>query len=138
MNARGRTQFAPTEKDRECEILCPFLHVLQARYSVLHFLSVLSGGKEPPLCKGRWLAQARRRDCRRKNFIVKQSLSRLRRQLPLHKGAFSLCAPKVRLLFLTSTAFVDKNAISYFDFSFIFAISSLNPSRKPYQLSFTL
>ena len=81
-----------------------------ARYSVLHLLGVLSGGNEPPLCKGRWLAQARRRDCKSKKFIVKQSLSRLRRQLPLHKGAFSLCAPKVRLLFLTSTAFVDTKA----------------------------
>ncbi|MBR6725750.1 MAG: hypothetical protein IKL81_02040, partial [Clostridia bacterium] len=26
---------------------------------------------------------------------------------PLHKGAFGLCAPKVRLLFLTSTAFLS-------------------------------
>ena len=82
-----------------------------ARYSVLHFLDALSGGNEPPLCKGRWLAQARRRDCRRKNSIVKQSLSRLRRQLPLHKGAFDLCLPKVCLLFLTSTAFVDSKAM---------------------------
>ena len=78
-----------------------------ARYSVLHLLGVLSGGNEPPLCKGRWLAQARRRDCKSKKFIVKQSLSRLRRQLPLHKGAFGLCVPKVHLLFLASTAFVD-------------------------------
>ena len=30
-----------------------------------------------------------------------------RRQLPLHKGAFGLCAPKACLIFLTSTAFVD-------------------------------
>ena len=29
--------------------------------------------------------------------------------LPLHKGAFGLCIPKVRLLFLTSTAFVGTN-----------------------------
>ena len=28
-----------------------------ARYSVLHLLGVLSGGNEPPLCKGRWLAK---------------------------------------------------------------------------------
>ena len=26
-------------------------------YSVLHLLGVLSGGNEPPLCKGRWLAK---------------------------------------------------------------------------------
>lgn len=30
--------------------------------------------------------------------------------LPLHKGAFDSCVPKVRLLFLTSTAFVDTKA----------------------------
>ena len=54
---------------------------------------------------------ARRRDCKSKKFIVKQSLSRLRRQLPLHKGAFVLCALKVCLLFLASTAFVDTKAI---------------------------
>ena len=77
---------------------------------MLHLLGVLSGGDEPPLCKGRWLAQARRRDCKSKKFIVKQSLSRLRRQLPLHKGAFGLCAPKICLLFLTSTAFVGTKA----------------------------
>ena len=47
-------------------------------YSVLHLLSVLSGGDKPPLCKGRWLAQARRRDCKKQNFIEKQSLSHLR------------------------------------------------------------
>ena len=75
------------------------------------FVGALSGGSKPPLCKGRWLAQARRRDCKRKKFIAKQSLSRLRRQLPLHKGAFGLFVPKVHLLFLTSAAFVDTKAI---------------------------
>ncbi len=29
-----------------------FTHALPARYSVLNLLSVLSGGNEPPLCKG--------------------------------------------------------------------------------------
>ena len=52
MNARGRTQFAPTEKDRECEILCPFLHVLQARYSVLHLIDALSAVMSLPCVKG--------------------------------------------------------------------------------------
>ena len=125
-------------KDRERKFSVLFHTPCPARYSVLHLLGVLSGGNEPPLCKGRWLAQARRRDCKKLNFIVKQSLSHLRRQLPLHKGAFGLCVTKVCLIFLTSTAFVGTKAISYFDFSFIFAISSLKPSRKPYQPSFTL
>ena len=71
----------------------PFHTPCSARYRVLHIIVLLSGGNEPPLCKGRWLAQARRRDCRRNNFIVKYSLSRLRRQLPLHKRAFGLCKP---------------------------------------------
>ena len=81
-----------------------------ARYSVLHLLGVLSGEDKPPLCKGRWVCEARRRDCKKLTFIVKQSLSHLRRQLPLHKGAFGLCIPKVSLLFLTSTAFVGTKA----------------------------
>ena len=45
MNARGRTQFAPTEKDREHENSLSFFHTpYPARYSVLHLLGVLSGG----------------------------------------------------------------------------------------------
>ena len=31
-------------------------------------------------------------------------------RLPLHKGTFGLCVPKVCILFLTSTAFVDTKA----------------------------
>ena len=105
-------QVLPAEKQKGVRkiVRTPFHTPCSARYSVLHLLGVLSGGDEPPLCKGRWLAQARRRDCKSKNFIVKQSLSRLRRQLPLHKGAFGLCAPNVHLFFLTSTAFVDTKA----------------------------
>ena len=51
----------------------------------------------PPLCKGRCRAFARRRDCRVRFFSAvpatrreKQSPSRLRRQPPLHKGAFGM------------------------------------------------
>ena len=77
---------------------------------MLHLLGVLSGGDEPPLCKGRWLAERDGGIVIKQDFIVKQSLSRLRRQLPLHKGAFGLRASKVHLLFLTSTAFVDTKA----------------------------
>ena len=39
----------------------------------------------------------------------RQSLSRLRRQLPLHKGAFLMFAYNLSI-FLTSTAFVDTKA----------------------------
>ena len=59
---------------------------------------------------------SRKRDGRivtKQKFIVKQSLIRLRRQLPLHKGAFGLCAPKVYLLFLASTAFVVTKTKTY-------------------------
>ena len=46
VNARGRTQFAPTEKDREHENSLSFFHTpCPARYSVLHLLGVLSGDK---------------------------------------------------------------------------------------------
>ena len=74
------------------------------------------------------------------NFIVTHSPSVFcyAKSSSLPEGAFGLCVPKVSLLFLTSTDFVGTKAIFYFNFSFIFAISSLNPSRKPYQLSFTL
>ena len=88
----------------------PFHTSYRARYSVLHLLGVLSGGGEPPLCKGRWLAERDGGIVIKQDFIVKQSLSRLRRQLPLHKGAFGLRASKVHLLFLTSTAFVSTKA----------------------------
>ena len=43
-----------------------------------------------------------------KKFIAKQSLSRLRRQLPLHKGAFLFTY--ALSIFLTSTAFVGAKA----------------------------
>ena len=53
MNARGRTQFAPTEKDREHKNSLSFFHTpCPARYSVLHLLGVLSGGNEPPFTQG--------------------------------------------------------------------------------------
>ena len=43
------------------------------------------------------------------DFHSKQSLSRLRRQLPLHKEAFFMLIYAVSI-FLTSTAFVDTKA----------------------------
>ena len=47
MNARGRAQFAPMEKDREHENSLSFFHTpCPARYSVLHFLDALSGGSK--------------------------------------------------------------------------------------------
>ena len=74
MNARGRTQFAPTEKDRECEILCPFLHVLQARYRVLHLFGVLSGGniaflRDVIRKRMRWRAERDGRSLRDLDFV---------------------------------------------------------------------
>jgi len=42
-------------------------------------------------------------------FSIKQSLSRLQRQLPLHKGAFFMFTYDLSIL-LTSTAFVDTKA----------------------------
>ena len=39
---------SPLRKRTEnMKILCPFLHILLARYSVLHFSGELSGGNEP-------------------------------------------------------------------------------------------
>ena len=65
--------------------------------------------KEPPLCKGRWLAKQDGGIVKSKIPPQKQSLSRLRRQLPLHKGAFFTFTYDLSI-FLTSTAFVDTNA----------------------------
>ena len=44
--------------------------------------------------------------------VHKSSACQAVMSLPLHKGAFGMCTPKVRLLFLTSTAFVDTKSIS--------------------------
>lgn len=104
----------------------PFHTPCTARYSVLHLLGVLAGGNEPPLCKGRWLAKQDggfvKAKISSKTIPQPPSASALnlsrRRQatcfayclIPLHKGAFGLCALKVCLFFLTSTAFVDTKA----------------------------
>ena len=45
------------QKEYEHFVRTPFHTPCLARYSVLHLLGVLSGGNEPPLCKGRWLAK---------------------------------------------------------------------------------
>ena len=87
------------------KILCPFSHALPARYSVLHLIGVLSGGNEP-----RWIAK-------QDGGIVKAKVYRKTipqpssASTPLHKGAVGLCATKVYLLFLTSTAFMDTKSI---------------------------
>ena len=47
----------PTTKGVRAFVRTPFHTSCPARYSVLHLLGVLSGGNEPPLCKGRWLAK---------------------------------------------------------------------------------
>ena len=46
------------QKDREFHVLCPFSHVLQARYSVLHLIGVLSGDKIAFSCGRRGTAIA--------------------------------------------------------------------------------
>ena len=96
------------------KFICPFLHVLQARYSVLHLISVLSGGNIAFLREEggtRSVTEGARATLTLYKLYGNEfSLSRLRRQLPLHKGAFGLCALKVCLFFLTSTAFVDTKA----------------------------
>ena len=72
----GRTPLKMTRRGNTCQkskgarafVRTPFHTPCPARYSVLHLLDVLSGGNEPPLCKGRWIAQARRRDCKSKIY----------------------------------------------------------------------
>ena len=52
-------QVLPAEKVKGVRAFCSysFSHALLARYSVLHLSGERSGGNEPPLCKGRWLAK---------------------------------------------------------------------------------
>ena len=56
MVARGRSMNAPTlQKDRDFSSLS-FFTLIASQGIVCYTFSVLSGGNEPPLCKGRWLA----------------------------------------------------------------------------------
>ena len=109
----GFTTHKYSERSTDVFVCTPFHTPCPARYSVLYLTGVLScrAVMSLPCVKG---GGSRKRDggiVTKQKLIVKQSLSRLRRQLPLHKGAFGLCVPKVRLLFLTSTAFVDSKAM---------------------------
>ena len=114
-----------------------FSHALPARYSVLHLLGVLPSDNEPPLCKGRWLAKQDGGIVTKQKFIVKQSLSRLRRQLPLHKGAFLLFIYALSI-FLINTAFIDtktkprarRGKKSQHDLSKFFRIMNLIPHQR--------
>ena len=51
MNARGRTQFAPTEKDREFHVLCPFSYALQDS-SVTAFRRTVGQSQPSPVGEG--------------------------------------------------------------------------------------
>ena len=44
----------PTKNEYEQFCSYSFSHALPVWVSVLHLSGVLSGGNEPPLCKGRW------------------------------------------------------------------------------------
>ena len=91
---------------------------------MLHLLGVLSGGNEPPLCKGRWLAQARRRDW--PNLFVRLQTNELvefvgvacdatipqppSASAPFTQGSLWFVRPECPSIFLTSTAFVSTKA----------------------------
>ena len=64
----------------------------------------------------------------RLNFIVTHSPSPDFVGSSLPEGAFGLCAPKVRLLFLTSTAFVSTNANQVICLALLGVIFSLRES----------
>ena len=68
-------------------IISRFLRFVNMLSKIL-FNHLPGGRKKPPLCKGRWHAKRDGRIVKETN-TKEQSLSRLRRQLPLHKGAFS-------------------------------------------------
>jgi len=99
VNARGRTQFAPTSKRTEIFSLCPFSHALLAMYSVLHLLGILSGGN---IASSYGRGGGRRLTER----VIFSPLTRYRGSSPIGR-AFDLCVPNARLLF---TAFLDAKA----------------------------
>lgn len=49
--------FSYNKRSTSIFVRTPFYTPCMARYSVLHLFGVLSGGNEPTLCKGRWLAK---------------------------------------------------------------------------------
>ena len=57
---------------------------------------------------------------------------------PFTQGSLWFVRPESPSTFPDKHCFCGHKSNFYFDFSFISAIPSLNPSRKPYQLSFTL
>ena len=69
--------------------------------------------KVPPLCKGRWHAKRDGGIVKIKKFSIKQSLSRLRRQLPLHKGAFFTFIYTSSIFLTTTDLIKDTKAIHY-------------------------
>ena len=104
------------QKDRERAFSVLFLHILPARYSVLHLFGVLSGGNIAFLREEggtRSVTEGARVTLALHRFYCNAlSLTRLRRELP-PGGSLWVVSPKVYLLFLTSTAFVDTKAIYY-------------------------
>ena len=126
MNARGRTQFAPTEKDREHKNPLSFFTRLAPQGIVGYTFSVLSGGNIAFLREEGGTRQgfpeanemsfggslrsvtegARVTLVFNKFYRNALSLTRLRRELP-PGGSLWVVSPKVHLLFLTSTSFVD-------------------------------
>ena len=76
---------------------------------MLHLLGVLSGGNEPPLCKGRWLAKqdggiVKRKILPKNNPSVTFGDSSLYTREPFFMSIYDLS------IFLTSTAFVPTKA----------------------------
>ena len=98
---------AETQKEYGRFVRTPFHTPCMARYSVLHLLDVLSGGDKPsPVGEG----GSRRLTDEELVWRFLTPHPPLSRSPFPHWGRLILCAPKVHLLFLTSTAFVDTKA----------------------------
>ena len=100
------------KRTENVKILCPFLHALRARYSVLHLLGVLSGGNIAFLREEGGTRsvteEARATLTLYKLYGNAFSLSRLRRQLSPGGSLFMFIYNLS--IFLTSTAFADTKA----------------------------
>ena len=81
------------------------------------FVGALSGGNEPPLCKGRWLAYARRWDCKSKILLktIPQSTSLT---APFTQGSLWFVCPESPSSFPDKHCFCGHKSNILFQFFF--------------------
>ena len=107
MNARGRTQFAPTEKDRECEISLSFFYT-SCRQGIVCYTFQVNGRAKVSLLLWEKVAAVGLADEELVLRLVTPHPPLTRSPVP-HWGRLFV-RPDSSSIFLTSTAFVDTKA----------------------------